>query len=93
MAPHMLNHGTRRRWVVNFKPRKLSPRGKSSRYSLTRGQDGPHSWSDVLQQEKKSTIPALSNLQPRHYTNSYCSGETMNIYTAKLLLSMVTGPY
>jgi hypothetical protein len=52
MAPHMLNHGTRRRWVVNFKPRQLSPRGKSPRYPLTRGWDRPHSRSDFCSKEK-----------------------------------------
>jgi len=88
MAPHMHNHGTRRRWVVNFKPRQLSPRGKSPRHPLTKRRDERHSRSDVLQPKKKkkkknSTIPVLSSPQPRHYyTLSYCSGKITNIYKA-----------
>jgi len=30
-APHILNYGTRRGWVVDFRPRPLYPQAKCSR--------------------------------------------------------------
>jgi hypothetical protein len=39
--PHFLDLGTSWRWVVNFTPRPLYPRGKSPRYSLDRRLRGP----------------------------------------------------
>jgi hypothetical protein len=37
--PHFLYLGTIWRWVVNFTPRSLYPRGKNSRYPLDRSRD------------------------------------------------------
>ena len=33
-APHILNLGNRRRWVVNFTPRSLYRRGKGARFTI-----------------------------------------------------------
>jgi hypothetical protein len=44
--PHFLDLGTNWRWVVNFTPRPLYPRGKSPRYPLDRRLGGPQSQSE-----------------------------------------------
>jgi hypothetical protein len=41
--PHFLDLGTIWRWVVNFTPLPLYPRGKSPRYALDRRLGGPQS--------------------------------------------------
>jgi len=41
IAPHMLNLGTRWRWVVTFIPWQLYPHGKSSQYPLNGRLGGP----------------------------------------------------
>jgi hypothetical protein len=41
--PHFLDLATSWRWVVNFTPRPLYPRGKSPRYTLDRRLGGPRS--------------------------------------------------
>jgi hypothetical protein len=43
--PHFFHLGTSWRWVVNFTPRPLYPRGKSPRYPLDRRLGGPQSQS------------------------------------------------
>jgi hypothetical protein len=43
--PHFLDLGTSWRWVVNFTPRPLYPRGKSPRYPMDRRLGGPQSRS------------------------------------------------
>jgi hypothetical protein len=45
IAPHIIELGTRWRWVVSFTFRRLYPQGKSSLYSLDRRLFGPQSRS------------------------------------------------
>jgi hypothetical protein len=47
--PHFLDLGTSWRWVVNFTPRPLSPRGKSPRYPLDRMLGGPQSRDSICE--------------------------------------------
>jgi hypothetical protein len=54
-APRILNLGTRWRWVVDFMPRPLHPRGKSPRYPLDRKVGGPQIRSGQSGEEKKIT--------------------------------------
>jgi hypothetical protein len=49
--PHCLDLGTSLRWVVNFTPLPLYPRGKSPRYPLDRRLGGPQSQSGRLGEE------------------------------------------
>jgi len=44
-ASHILNLGTRWRWVVSFMLWPLYLQGRSLQYSLERSLGGPHSWS------------------------------------------------
>jgi hypothetical protein len=50
--PHFLELGTSWRWVVNFTPWPLYPRGKSPRYPLSRWLGGPQSRSGRFGEEK-----------------------------------------
>jgi hypothetical protein len=45
IAAHILNFGTRWRWVASFTPRPLYSRGKSPWYPLNRRLGGPQSWA------------------------------------------------
>jgi hypothetical protein len=47
------------RWVVNFMPRPLYPRGKSPRYPLDRRLGGPHSGLDDLEKRIFLTLSGL----------------------------------
>jgi len=53
IAPHILNLGSRWRWVVSFTPRPLYSRRKSSCHSLDRRLGGPQSRSGGEGDEKK----------------------------------------
>jgi hypothetical protein len=57
--PHFLGLGTRWRWMVNFTPRPLYPRGKSPRYPLDRRLGGPQSRSGRLKK--------MINIEKRKY--------------------------
>jgi hypothetical protein len=68
--PHFLDLGTSWRWVVNFTPRPLYPRGKSLRYPLDRRFGGPQSRSGRFGEKKildptetRTPIPRSSSLQ------------------------------
>jgi hypothetical protein len=50
--PHFLDLGASWRWVINFTPRPLYPRGKSPRYPLNRRLGGPHSRSGRFGEER-----------------------------------------
>jgi hypothetical protein len=58
---NILDHGTRRRQVVNFTPQPLYSQEKSARYLLNTRLRGPRSWSG--RQESNSRHPA------RRYTD------------------------
>jgi hypothetical protein len=45
ITPHILNLGTKWRWVVNFTPRLLYPQGKRPWYPLDRSPGGPQNHS------------------------------------------------
>jgi hypothetical protein len=60
IVPHILELGTRWRWVVSFTPRPLYPQGKSLWYPLNRSLGGPQSRSGRGGEEKNSqTLPGL----------------------------------
>jgi hypothetical protein len=66
-APHILNLGTRWRWVVSFTPRPLYPQGKSPQYPLDRRLGGLQSRSGRGVKEKNSqSLPVLERpiIQP-----------------------------
>jgi hypothetical protein len=65
--PHFLDLGTSWRWVVNFTPRPLHPRGKSPRYPLNRRLGGPQSRSGRFGEEKilcNNNMAILQNTFP-----------------------------
>jgi hypothetical protein len=57
IAPHILDLGTRLRWVVSFTTRPLYPQGKSPWYLLDRRLGGPQSRSGCGGEEKNSQPP------------------------------------
>jgi hypothetical protein len=57
IAPCIIDHGTRWRWVVGFTPRPLYPHGKSPWYPLDRRLGGPQSRSGRGGEEKNSQPP------------------------------------
>jgi hypothetical protein len=57
ITPHLLNHGSRWRWVVSFTPRPLYLRGKSPRYPLDRRLGGPQSRSGHSGDEENKSLP------------------------------------
>jgi hypothetical protein len=57
IAPHILDLGTRCRWVISFTPRPLYPQGKSPWYPLDRRLGGPQSRSGRGGEEKNSHPP------------------------------------
>jgi hypothetical protein len=57
IAPHILDLGTRRRWVVSFTSRPLYPHGKSARYPLDRSLGRPQSRSGRGAEEENSQFP------------------------------------
>jgi hypothetical protein len=60
IPPHILDLGTRWRWVVNFTPRPLYPQGKSLWYTLNRRLGGPKRGSGRGGEEKNSQpLPGL----------------------------------
>jgi hypothetical protein len=63
IVPHILDLGTRWRWVVSFTPRPLYPQGKSPWYQLDRMLSGLHSWSGHGVKEKNSLPPP--EIEPR----------------------------
>jgi len=59
IAPHILNLGTRQRWVVSFTPWLLHPWSKSPPPThWTRGWAGPRASLDVASKRKKNPIIA-----------------------------------
>jgi hypothetical protein len=67
IAPHILELGTRWRWVVNFTPRPLYLQGKSPWYPLDRRLGGPQSRSGRGGEAKNSQpLPGLESsiIQP-----------------------------
>jgi hypothetical protein len=54
--PHFIDLGTIWRWVVNFTPRPLYPRGKSPGYPLDRRLGGPQCRSAALPPEKQPLV-------------------------------------
>jgi hypothetical protein len=63
VAPHILDLGTRLRWVVSFTHRPLYPPGKSHRYPLDRRLGGPQSRAGRGGEEKNSQ--PLPRLEPQ----------------------------
>jgi hypothetical protein len=59
--PRILDLGTRWRWVVNFTPRPLYPKGKSPWYPSDRRLGKPHSRSGRGGEEKISSPCRVSN--------------------------------
>jgi hypothetical protein len=60
IAPHVLDLGTRWRWVVSFTSRPLYPQGKNPWYPLNRRLGGPQSRSGRGGEEKNSQpLPGL----------------------------------
>jgi hypothetical protein len=57
IAPHILDLGTRWRWVVSFTLRPLYPQGKRPSYPLDRRLGGPQSRSGRGGEEKNSQPP------------------------------------
>jgi hypothetical protein len=57
IVPHILDLGTRWRWVVSFMPWPLYPQGKSTWYPLDRRLGGPQSHFGHGAQEKNSQLP------------------------------------
>jgi hypothetical protein len=57
LTSHILDLGTRWRWVVSFTPRPLYPQGKSPWYPLDRRLGGPQSRSGHGGEEKNSQPP------------------------------------
>jgi hypothetical protein len=64
-AQHILNLGTRWRWVVSFTPRAFHPRRKNPRYPLNRRLGGPQSRSESGGEEKKSLCPCRESYPGR----------------------------
>jgi hypothetical protein len=62
--PRFLDLGTSWRWVVNFTPRPLYPRGKRPGYPLDRRLGGPQSRSGRFGEEKNSWPCRDSNPDP-----------------------------
>jgi hypothetical protein len=73
--PHFLDLGTSWRWVVNFTPRPLYSRGRSSRYTLGRRLCGPQSRSRRRGEEKILDPTGIRTL------NTWSSGPVANRYT------------
>jgi hypothetical protein len=63
VAPHILDLGIRRRWVVNFAPRQFYTQGKSPRFPLDRRLGGPQSLSENVGEAKNSQF--LPEIEPR----------------------------
>jgi len=59
IAPHILNLGTRWRWVVIFMPQPLYPWGKSPWYPLDRKLGGLGASLDMVVERKIPSLPLL----------------------------------
>jgi hypothetical protein len=71
MAPHILNLGTRWRWIANFTPRLFYSRRKEPRCFLNRRLGGPRNGLDIFEKRKKS-FAYRGILNPDRPTRSLC---------------------
>jgi hypothetical protein len=68
---YFLDLGTSWRWVVNFTPRPLYPRGRSPRYLLDRRLGGPQSQSGRFGEEKTLDANRTRTPTPRSFYTDY----------------------
>jgi hypothetical protein len=87
IAPLILDLGTRRRWVVKFRPRELYRGTHSTERWL-----GPKSGLDVLEKRKRNSISCWavtlrsSSPKPSHYTywaTGNCTARQQALYSAE----------
>jgi hypothetical protein len=86
-----LDLGTSWRWVVNFTPRPLYPRGKSPRYPLDRRLGGPQSRSGRFGEQKildpywdSNSDPSVVQPVTSRYTDYAIPAPVMGVHLTKI---------